>query len=158
VYQCGLDRVPAFVAAYAPTDDELHALLQMLMARLTKLLTRRGALVEDMGQPYLAEPDGDADEAHTLRPRQAAAVTNRIGSGPRAGQKVVTRRSAMPREATERQALYAEINGFILHVSALVPRPRLHLMSSRGVLAPNAQLRPLLVLQGPSPQAHAATV
>ena len=32
-------------------------------------------LVEEMGQTYLAESDADADEARTLRPLQAAAVT-----------------------------------------------------------------------------------
>lgn len=36
-------------------DDELDALLHTLMARLMKLLTRRGVLVEDMGQTCLAE-------------------------------------------------------------------------------------------------------
>lgn len=45
VYRCGTDGVPAFVEATGPTDDELHALLQTIIARLTKLLTRRGVLV-----------------------------------------------------------------------------------------------------------------
>jgi hypothetical protein len=31
-----------------------------------KMLTRRGVLVEDMGQTYLAEPDADGQEARTL--------------------------------------------------------------------------------------------
>ncbi len=102
VYRGAGDGVPAFVEAAAPTDDELHALLQTLITRLMKLLMRRGVLVEDMGQTYLAEPDADADadEARTLRPLQAAAVTYRIAFGPRAGQKVLTLRGAMPREGT----------------------------------------------------------
>ncbi|OYU93018.1 MAG: IS91 family transposase, partial [Burkholderiales bacterium PBB5] len=50
VYQGGGDGVPAFVEVAAPTDDELHALLQALITRLMKLLMRRGVLVEDMGQ------------------------------------------------------------------------------------------------------------
>lgn len=33
---------------------------------------------------YLAEPDADADEARTIRPLQAAAVTYRTDYGPRA--------------------------------------------------------------------------
>ena len=53
-------------------------------------------LVEDMGQTYLAEPDADGDEARTLRPLQAAAATYRIAFGPRAGQKVLTLRGAVP--------------------------------------------------------------
>jgi hypothetical protein len=40
-----------------------------------KLLTRRGALVEQMGYTYLAEPGANGDEARTLRPLRAAAVT-----------------------------------------------------------------------------------
>jgi hypothetical protein len=33
-----------------------------------KMLTRRGVLVEDMGQTWLAGPDADDEEEHTLRP------------------------------------------------------------------------------------------
>ena len=68
VYRCGTDGSPAFIEADAPTDGELHALLQTVIARLMKMLTRRGVLVEDMGQTYLAEPDADGEEARTLRP------------------------------------------------------------------------------------------
>ena len=71
----------------APTDDELHALLQSLITRLMKLLTRRGVLVEEMGQTYLAEPDADGEEARTLRPLQAAAVTYRIAFGHAPGRR-----------------------------------------------------------------------
>jgi hypothetical protein len=50
----------------APTGDEMHALLKSLIARLMQRLTRRGVLVEQIGQTYLADADGD--EARTLRP------------------------------------------------------------------------------------------
>ena len=120
VYRGGGDGVPAFVEVAAPTDDELHTLLQTLITRLMKLLTRRGVLVEDMGQTYLAEPDADGDEARTLRPLQAAAVTYRIAFGPRAGQKVLTLRGAMPREGTAGQPLCADIDGFSLHAAVRV--------------------------------------
>jgi hypothetical protein len=89
VYRCGADGVPSFVEVDAPTDDELQALLQTLLTRLMKLLTRRGVLVEEMGQTYLAEPDADGDEARTLRPLRAAAITYRIAFGPSAGHKVL---------------------------------------------------------------------
>jgi hypothetical protein len=75
VYGCGGDGVPSFVEVVAPMDDELHALLHSLVARLMKLVTRRGVLVEEMGQTYLAEPDADGDERRTLRPLQAEAIT-----------------------------------------------------------------------------------
>ena len=122
VYRGGGDGVPAFVEVVALTDDELHALLQTLIIRLMKLLMRRGVLVEDMGQTYLAEPDADADadEARTLRRLQAAAVPYRIAFGPRAGQKVLTRRGAMPREGTAGQPLCADIDGFSLHAAVRV--------------------------------------
>ncbi|MFO0272680.1 MAG: transposase [Betaproteobacteria bacterium] len=86
VYQCGDDGEPVFIEVDAPTDDELHALLQSVIERLMKLLTRRGVLVEDMGQSWLAEPQAEGEVARTLRPLLAAAVTYRIAFGPRAGQ------------------------------------------------------------------------
>jgi uncharacterized protein (DUF983 family) len=120
VYRCGADGVPGFIEAGAPTDEELHALLRTVIARLMKTLTRRGVLVEDMGQTWLAEPDADGEEARTLRPLQAAAVTYRIAFGPRAGQKVVTLRGAMPREGRAQQPLCADIDGFSLHAAVRV--------------------------------------
>ena len=120
VSRCGADGVPEFVEVGFPTDDDVHALLQTIIARLMKMLTRRGVLVEDMGQTYLAEPDADGEDARTLRPLQAAAITYRIALGPRAGQKVLTLRGAMPREATARQPLCADIDGFSLHAAVRV--------------------------------------
>jgi hypothetical protein len=120
VYRCDADGVPTFVEAVAPTDDELHALLQTVIGRLMKMLTRRGVLIEEMGQTYLAAPDADGEEARTLRPLQAAAVTYRIAFGPRAGQKVLTLRGAMPGESAARQLLCADIDGFSLHAAVRV--------------------------------------
>jgi hypothetical protein len=120
VYRRGADGSPAFIEADAPTDDELHALLQTVIARLMKMLTRRGVLVEDMGQTYLAELDADGEEARTLRPLQAAAITHRIAFGPRAWQKVLTVRGAMPREGAARQPLCADVDGFSLHAAVRV--------------------------------------
>ena len=111
VYRCDADGMPTFVEVGAPTNDELHALLQTVITRLMKMLTRRGVPVEEMGQSYLAEPDADSDEARTLRPLQAAAITYRIAFGPRAGQKVLTLRGAMPREGTARRPLCADVDG-----------------------------------------------
>ncbi|MCC7100947.1 MAG: transposase [Rubrivivax sp.] len=124
VYRCDADGAPSFIEAGAPTDEELHALLQTAITRLMKMLTRQGVLVEelveDMDQTYLAEPDADSEEAHTLRPLQAAAITYRIAFGPRAGQKVLTLRGAMPREDWVRQALCADTDGFSLHAAVRV--------------------------------------
>jgi Putative transposase len=120
VYQGGGDGVPTLTVLDASADDELHTLLQMLITRLMKLLARLGVLVEDMGQTYLARPDADGDEARTLRPLQATAVTYRIACGPRAGQKVLTLRGAMPQEGTSGRLLSADIDGFSLHAALRV--------------------------------------
>ncbi len=120
VYRRGADGVPQFVEVGSPTDDEVHELLRIIIARLMKMLTRRGVLVGDMGQTYLAEPDTDGEEARTLRPLQAAAVTYRIAFGPRAGQKALTLRGATPRESAARQPLCADIDGFSLHAAVRV--------------------------------------
>ena len=90
VYQCDADGLPSFIEVSAPSDEAWHALLQTIIARLMQMLTRRGVLVQDMGQAYLAESDADGEEARTLRPLQATAITYRIAFGPRAGQKVLT--------------------------------------------------------------------
>ena len=63
----------------------------------------------------MADNDGESDEAHVLRPLQAAACTYRIAFGPRAGQKVLTLQGAMPRETEFKQTLCADIDGFSLH-------------------------------------------
>ncbi len=49
VYRSGADGVPELIEAAAPTEEELHALLQTIIARLMKLLTRQGVLVADDG-------------------------------------------------------------------------------------------------------------
>ena len=44
VYRCDGDGEPQFVAAAAPTDEELAGLLQTMISRLLRMLTRRGVL------------------------------------------------------------------------------------------------------------------
>ena len=105
-----------------------------------KLLTRRGVLVEEEGSTYMADNDGDSDEARALRPLQAAPGqrpgpspgTNspldclcpgsayRIAFGARAGQKVLTVltvQGTMPRETDFNQTLCADMQGFSLHAA-----------------------------------------
>ena len=48
-------------------------MLHKIITRMMKLLIRRGVLVEEEGSTYMADNDGDSDEARTLRPLQAAA-------------------------------------------------------------------------------------
>ncbi|MCZ8236788.1 MAG: hypothetical protein O9335_16695, partial [Inhella sp.] len=85
VYRRAPDGSPAFIEAASPTDDELHALLQTVIARLMKLLTRRGVLVEDMGQTWLAEPQAEGEEVVGL----AKSIATRTGGVEVAGDWAV---------------------------------------------------------------------
>lgn len=117
VYRCGADGVPPFVEVGAPIGDELHALLHTVITRLMKMLTRRGVQIEEMAQTYLATLNAGEDEARTLHPVQAAAITYRIAFGPRAVKMVLTLRGAMVREGMASELLCSDIGGFILHAA-----------------------------------------
>jgi len=58
------DGEPVFVQADSPTDEDLQALLQRIITRLMKLLTRRSVLVEEEeeGSSYLIETEAVWDE------------------------------------------------------------------------------------------------
>ena len=117
VYRRSIDGAPDFVEVPEPTDEALQAVFHKIITRLIGLLTRRGVLVEEEGSMYMADNDGDSDEARVLRPLKAAACTCRIAFGPRAGQKVLTVQGAMPRETEFKQTLCADIDGFSLHAA-----------------------------------------
>ncbi|MEO7851495.1 MAG: transposase [Rubrivivax sp.] len=112
-------RRPVFVEVPAPNDEAPQAVLHKIITRMMRLLTRKGVLVEEQGQTYIADADGDSDsdEARVLRPLQAAACTYRIAFGPRAGQKVLPVQGAMPRDADFKQTMCADIDGFSLHAA-----------------------------------------
>jgi len=116
VYRRNADGAPVFVEVPAPTDEALHAVLHKIITRMMKLLTRRG-LIEEQGQTYMADYDGDSDEACVLRPLQATACTYRIAFGPRLGQKVLTVHGAMLMETNFNQTLCADIDGFSLRAA-----------------------------------------
>ncbi len=104
---------PIFQEARAPTGDELKGLLDQIVARLMKLLTRRGYLVEEQGMTYLADTDAD----HPLASLQAASCTYRIAFGPRAGQKVLSLRTVAGQDEKPRKVLCADAHGFSLHAA-----------------------------------------
>ena len=90
-------------------------MLQRIIKRVMKQLVRRGFLVEDQGETYLADADDDSEEARTLRPLHRGSCVYRIAFGPRAGQKVLTLQGALPREIGGEQKLCANLQGFSLH-------------------------------------------
>ena len=65
---------PDFQEARAPTRAELEGLLDKIIARLMKMLTRQGHLVEEEGVSYIADIDAD----NPLASLQAASCTYRI--------------------------------------------------------------------------------
>jgi|GEM_PF-2894513 len=82
-----------------------HILRPGTLPGLMRMFTRRGVLVGDMGQTWLAEPAAEGEKARTLRPLQAAAVAYRIAFGPCTGRRMLTLRGAAQYEAAARQPL-----------------------------------------------------
>ena len=102
---------PVFREARAPSRDEIAGLLDKIIARLMKMLTRLGYLVEEEGVRYIA----DMDAENPLASLQAASCTYRIALGPRAGQKVLSLRTVPGRDEQATAGLCAEAHGFSLH-------------------------------------------
>jgi len=75
-----------FQEARGPSRDELAGLLDKIIARLMKMLTRLGYHIEEEGITYIADMDAD----NPLASLQAASCIFRIALGPRAGQKVLS--------------------------------------------------------------------
>jgi hypothetical protein len=96
-------------------DEYIQGLLDKIIARLMKMLTRVGYLVEEQGMTYLADIDAD----NPLKALQAASCTYRIALGPRAGQKVLSLQTvASGDENTKsKRTLCTEAHGFSLHAA-----------------------------------------
>ena len=78
---------PDFQEARAPTSDELQSLLARIIARLMKMLTRLGYLVEEDGMTHIADMDTDSP----LASLQSAACTY-LGVPARAPPRAPARR------------------------------------------------------------------
>lgn len=89
VYCSTGEGAPVFHSTPAPTNQQLQTLLDKIIKRMMKLLTRLGYLIEEEGVTYLARTD-DIDPDNVLTPLQAASSTYRIAMGPRAGCKVLS--------------------------------------------------------------------
>ena len=71
-----------------------HSLLDKIIVRLMKMLTRQGHLVEEKGESYIADMAAD----NALASLQAASCTYRMALGPRAGQRVLSLRTVSGRD------------------------------------------------------------
>nr|WP_256329555.1 transposase [Nitrosomonas sp. Nm33] len=110
------DGVPAFHGVRSPTAEQLQTLLDQIIQRIMKALTRHGALIEEEGMTFLADMEADT----ALAPLQSAACTYRIALGPRAGQKVLmlkTLSTQSTQQPQSSQAYCANAHGFSLHAS-----------------------------------------
>ncbi len=96
-------------------DKKLAALLDKIITRILRLLTRLGHLVEEEGVTYVADAHGNIDPDNLLAPLQAASCTYRIAYGPRAGRKVLSLQDAPGRVAPITRELCANAHGFSLH-------------------------------------------
>ena len=99
---------PVFQEAHAPSVADLQGLLNRVIQRILKLLTRTGYLIEERDMRYLAEAESD----RALTPLQAAACTYRIALGPRAGQKVLSLQTVPSRAGDSQQPGCVNAHGF----------------------------------------------
>ena len=68
VYRRRTEGAPEFVPVPAPSDAALQAVLHTIIVRTMKLLTRQGALIEEQGQTWLADIDGESDVSVRVTP------------------------------------------------------------------------------------------
>ena len=102
---------PVFQSACAPTAEQLHGLLDKIIVRVMRLLTRRGLLIEEHGEQTFAAIEADP----ALSPLQWASCTYRIALGPRAGQKLLTLQTLSTQTEPVSPGLCAKAHGFSLH-------------------------------------------
>ncbi len=76
------DAGPVFIEAPPPNDEDVQAVLDRIVRRVLKMLTRRGVLVQEQDSIYVADADGESHDARTLRPLQAASCVYRIALQP----------------------------------------------------------------------------
>ena len=107
-------RRPCSIKRRPPTNDQLQRLLDKIINRILKLLTRLGHLIEEEGITYMARTES-IDPDNVLTPLQAASSTYRIALGPRAGRKVLSLQHASRRVAPVTQQLCANAHGFSLY-------------------------------------------
>jgi hypothetical protein len=123
VYCATGEGVPVFHPAPALTSEKLPALLDKIIARILRVLTRQGHRVEEEGMTYVADAHGIIDPDNLLASLQAASCTYCIALGPRAGRKVLSLQYAASRAGPMTQPLCANAHGFSLHAGVRLALP-----------------------------------
>jgi hypothetical protein len=112
-----------FVAAKAPSNTEIEALLAVIRKRVLRLLVRRGLVSEDPGESF------DETEAPPLKALYAASVRQRVAMGGRAGAAALRLGDAPTvTAAPPKRRRQARLGGFDLHANTSVRaknRPKL---------------------------------
>ena len=75
-----VEGVPVFHEVRAPTIEPLRDLLERILTRIVKWLTRQGDLIEEAGMRYLGEIDAD----RALTPLPTASCPYRIATAAHA--------------------------------------------------------------------------
>ena len=126
VYRVGKDGRPRFVAATAPTQNQVQALLAAMIARLMRLFVRRGVVVAEADRAWVEDaPDraddrdmAAADGPSALPILHLASTTYRIATGPHAGRRIATIGGGFHAAGSGKaKRLCAEIGGFSLHAA-----------------------------------------
>ena len=114
------DEGPVFQPVRTPTAEQLQTLLNQVIKRVMKLLTRLDYLIEEQGVTYMAETDSDS----AMTPLQSAACTYRIALGPRAGQKVLSLQTVPSFKAQDTPQRCVNQQGFSLHAAVRCARSK----------------------------------
>ena len=119
VYTGGHEQ-PRFQRVKAPDRAELEQLVYAISERTGRYLERKGLLVRDMDNSYLAlEPAGETGLEGVL----GSSITYRIAVGPQQGRKAFCLLSLPPTASLEETSKrVAKVAGFSLHAGVAAAR------------------------------------
>jgi hypothetical protein len=118
VYELDANKEPTtFHAAPEPTRAELAKILEQIIARVTRLLERRGIIIRDPEQGL--QIDLSDDDSFTQL--QAGAISYRFAFGPNKGKKALTLKTVPEQDPNSEGGLVAKNSGFSLHAGVTVP-------------------------------------
>jgi len=112
------NRSQVFRRVNAPSKAGLEAVLQLLSARLARMLVKAGVLTQDSENSYLTL---EHLEANLMQQGHGHNITNRIAIGPQQGSKVFILQTLLPKEAEDdRFSQVAKAGDFSLYAGVAV--------------------------------------